>query len=86
MSSQANQKVTYSCSSPAQKQAADMKLVGFDGEKRSLNNKNIKFENDGCQLMSLEQVMYIMMKTTLPIADFPNQGEVLLVHHKFSYS
>ena len=25
-------------------------------------------------------------KKQLPTADFPNQGEVLLVHHKFSYS
>ena len=54
LSSHASQSVEYICSSQAQKKTEDLRLVGFDGEKRSLGHKTVNIQNDECQLASLE--------------------------------
>ena len=58
LSSTAQQRLQYSCNRQTHLMTDGMRLVGTDGEEWRLNKKNIKFENDGCQLGSLDEVHY----------------------------
>ena len=54
LSSRASQSLEYTCSSQAGKQSEAFRLIGFDGQRQSLDHKSVKIENDGCQLASMD--------------------------------
>ena len=65
LSATASQKLRYTCYSQTHRATDGFRLVGWNGDTWKLDSKNIKFESDGCQLASLDEVILTIISTSI---------------------